>query len=314
MWIQLNESDNTMKNKYHSKGWFMKRLSLFAIVVLIFTGMVPVKAGLFDDRFPSPRFTGMGGSGVAVANDVWAAYYNPAGLSRIHSPVVGTSYLRLFNVSFLQNFFGAVAYPVSEKWGTLSMSFQYFGVNYKDTNLSSEYTITLSHGFYLLKDIHSSLAFGYSFKLYQWSLGESLLWGDLGSAATFGMDVGLMASLYSRTYLGVYILNVNNPQIGAYTRHDLPQRVVVGIAYQPYDGVTTSLDFNRTLGVGEMQLWGGAEFNVFQYLFLRMGATTSPNRLSVGAGMRFAQFVIDYAMLTHSELGETHQMGVAIEF
>jgi len=271
-------------------------------------------AGLFDDRYPSARFTAMGGSGVAVANDVWASYYNPAGLSRVQTPVVGTSYLRLFNVSFLRNFFGAAAYPLPEKYGTASVSFQYFGVNYKDANLSGEYTLSLSHGFYLLKDIHSSLAFGYSVKAYHWSLGESLEWGDLGSATTFGVDVGFLASIYSRTYLGIYFLNINSPQLGAYTKHDLPQRIVVGLAYQPYDGVTTSLDFNRTVGVGEMQLWGGAEFNVFRSLFLRFGGTTNPNRFSAGIGLKFAQFQLDYALLTHSELGETHQMGLAVSF
>jgi hypothetical protein len=256
----------------------------------------------------------MGGSGVAVANDVWASYYNPAGLAQLDRISVGTSYLRLFNVSFLSNFFGAVNYPLPGKYGSASFNFQYFGVNYKDENLSGEYTLSFSHGFYLLKDIHSSLSFGYSLKAYHWSLGESLEWGDLGSATTLGIDVGLLASIYTRTFLGVYLLNINNPQIGAYSQHDLPQRVVVGLSYQPYDGVTTSLDFNRTIGRGEMQLWGGAEFNIFSSLDLRFGATTNPNRLSAGLGLYIAQFRVDYALLTHSELGETHQFGFIIEF
>jgi hypothetical protein len=271
-------------------------------------------AGLFDDRFPSPRSTAMGGSGVSVANDVWAAYYNPAGLSQLNKLALGTSYLRLYNLSFLSNFFGAAVYPFPGKFGTASLTFQYFGVNYENNQLSGEYTIAFSHGFYLLKDINSSLAFGYSLKEYYWTLGESLEYGDLGSAGAFGLDVGLQASIYTRTYLGVYFLNLNNPQIGAYTQHDLPQRVVVGMSYQPYDGVTTSLDFNRVIGVGEMQVLGGAEFRIIKNLDLRFGATTNPNRFSAGIGLNFAQFNIDYAMITHSELGETHQMGLIITF
>ena len=58
-------------------------------------------AGLFDDRYPNARTTAMGGAGVAVANDVWSAYYNPAGLSQVEDIYAATSYLRLFNVSFL---------------------------------------------------------------------------------------------------------------------------------------------------------------------------------------------------------------------
>ncbi len=291
----------------------LRNIGIASISFILIFVMVS-HAGLFDDRYPSARFTAMGGTGVAIANDVWASYYNPAGLPQIQRPVAATSYLRLFNVSFLRNFFGAVAYPLPGKYGAASLSFQYFGVNYEGKDLSGEYTFALSHGFYLLKDIHSSLSVGYSLKGYYWKLGDSQTWGPLGSATTFGLDVGLLASIYSRTYLGVYFLNINAPQMGAYTKHDLPQRVVVGISYQPYDGVTTSLDFNRTIGVADMQLWGGAEFNVFRNLFLRVGGTTNPNRFSAGIGLQFAQFKLDYALLTHGELGETHQMGLAVEF
>lgn len=294
----------------------MSRRNIHQLILLFYLlcGFDISQAGLFDDRYPSARATAMGGSAVAVANDVWAAYYNPAGLAQINQIEVGTSYLRLFNVSFFSNFFGSAVYPLPRKYGTASWSFQYFGVNYKNENISGEYTVSFSHGVYLLKDIHSSLALGYSLKAYHWTLGESLEWGNLGHSTSFGIDVGLLASVYTRTYLGVYFLNLNNPQIGAYTKHDLPQRIVVGLSYQPYDGVTTSLDFNRLIGVGDMQLWGGAEFQVLSNLDLRFGATTNPNRFSAGLGIQVAQFVLDYALLTHSELGETHQIGLMIKF
>jgi hypothetical protein len=285
-------------------------------LILIFIALMTLHlfAGLFDDRFPDPKVTAMGGAGTAVTNDVWAPYYNPANLGSMDRIEIGTSYLRLFNLSFFKNFFGAVAYPLPQKYGTASFSVQYFGVEYKGENLNGEYTFALSHGFYLLRDIHSSLAAGYSFKAYHWDLGESLQFGDLGSSTTLGIDVGLQASIYSRTYLGVYFLNINAPQVGAITKHDLPQRVVIGLAYQPYDGVTTSLDFNRLIGAEDMQLLGGAEFNVFRYLFLRFGGTTNPSRFSAGLGIEYAQFQIDYALMTHNELGETHQFGLIVSF
>jgi hypothetical protein len=289
-------------------------MRIILILFLVICTTFQLSAGLFDDRYPSPKATAMGGSGAATNGDVWASYYNPASLSSIGKLQVGTSYLRLFNLSFFKNFFGAAAYPLPKKYGTASFSVQYFGVDYEGNNLNGEYTFALSHGFYLLKDIHSSLAAGYSIKAYYWDLGESLQFGDLGSSTTLGVDVGLQASIYSRTFLGVYFLNINSPQVGETIKHDLPQRVVIGIAYQPYDGVTTSLDFNRVVGVGDMQLWAGAEFNVFRNLYLRFGGTTNPNRLSGGLGIHIAQFKVDYALVTHNELGETHQFGLIVSF
>ncbi len=291
----------------------MKRYWLNVLGVLLGLHAAVLHAGLFNDRFPSARFSAMGGSGVAVANDVWAAFYNPAGLSRVEHLRVGSSYLRLFNAPFFTSIFGATAYPLAKNFGTVSLGFEYFGVNYEGNQISGEYTIQLSHGFFLLKDIHSSLAIGYSVKGYYWALGRSLEYGNLGSAATLGLDVGLQAAIYGRTYIGVYLMNVNTPKIGAYTKFDLPQRVVVGMAYEPYDGVVTSLDLNRVIGTDHVQVWGGAEFNLFRNLFLRFGGTTNPNRFSFGIGLYVAQIRLDYALITHNELGETHQIGFQFE-
>lgn len=272
-----------------------------------------LQAGLFDDRFPSARVMGMGGAGVASAEGLWASYYNPAALSQARNIQLGSSYQRLFNLNFFKNYFAAGVYPLPEKYGALSLSFQYFGVDYQGENLSGEYTFALSHGFNLLEDINSSLSFGYTLKAYYWTLGTSVEGLDLGSSATFGVDVGLRASVYSRTSIGVYFLNLNAPQIGEFTQYDLPQRIVAGISYQPYDGVTTSLDFNRLVGANDLEAWGGAEFQVFQYIYLRFGGTTNPNRFSFGVGVNASHFNLDYSLRTHSELGETHLVGLSYQ-
>ncbi len=294
-----------MQNKKFSGATVLLWLIIFGL---------QAHAGLFDDRYPSAKVIGMGGSGVAVANDVWASYYNPAGLSQINSIQLGTSYTRLFNLSFFKNYFGAAVYPLPQKYGAVSFSVQYFGVDYQNQTLSSEYTFALSHGFYLIHDLQSSLAIGYSIKAYYWNLGTSVEGLNLGSSTTLGIDVGLQASIWGRTYAGVYFLNLNAPQVGEETRHDLPQRVVIGVGYHPYDGVTTSLDLNRVVGVGETEVWGGAEFQVFKMLYLRFGGTTNPNRFTVGVGIEYQGFQLDYGMRTHSELGETHQVGVIYNF
>ena len=289
----------------------MKRL--FCLMAVLIMSQV-LSAGVFDDRFPSAKYVGMGGSGVAMADDVWASYYNPAGLSRLSGPQIGSSYVRLFNQSFLQNAFGAAAYPISPKYGSASLSFQYFGTSHESQNLSGEYTLAFSHGFHLLKDINSSLAFGYSLKAYYLDYATSISGIELGNATTFGVDIGFQASVYNRTTIGFYALNVNSPSVGVDAKRNLPQRVVAGVAYQPYDGVTTSLDMSRTVGVGEMEFWAGTDFRLFNYLSIRFGGTTNPNRYSLGIGLNIHQLNFDYGLRTHSELGETHQVGLMYRF
>jgi hypothetical protein len=176
--------------------------------------------------------------------------------------------------------------------------------------MSAEYTFILSHGFMLMQDIHSSLGFGYNLKYYHWTLGESVGGLDLGSGSTFGLDVGMQGSLYGRTYLGLYFLNINTPKIGAVHRHELPQRIVAGAAYIPVDNVATTVAVNKTIGK-ETQVEAGFEFKVIPMLVLRAGVSTAPNRFSGGVGFNYSNIRFDYALRTHPVLSETHQFGLS---
>ncbi len=284
--------------------------ALFILSLLLATPLLA--GGVFTDRYPSARFAAMGGSGIAVSNDVWAPFYNPAGLSRLQNWEVGSAYSRMFSARFISNIFGAAALPLSSRYGTIGVGIEYFGVNYNGQNISGETTARISHGFYLLKDIHSSLAVGYSLNIYHWSLGNSPTLGNLGSATTLGLDVGLLATVYGRTSIGVTITNVNTPQVGALTPVDLPQRVIAGIAYEPYEGVVTSVDLNRQIGSDETQMWAGGEISPTSFLKIRLGATRNPNRFTAGFGIHYRYFQLDYALITHSELGQSHMLNIIV--
>jgi hypothetical protein len=271
----------------------------------------------------------MGGAMVALSNDVWAGYYNPAGLADVQNYFAALSYNIPFGYSFFRNYFITGAAELPAEYGAVSISLQDFGVNYLGNEMSTEYTASLSHGFYLMKDIHSSLSLGYNLKFYYWKLAESVgTWVDYtdkaggeysgdgidpGSGITYGIDVGAQASLYGRTYVGVYLLNINAPTIGTNTKHDLPQRIVIGAAYKPQSGVTTSLAINKAVGF-DTQIEGGFEFQIIEYFALRLGVGTNPNRFSGGIGINYEGIQFDYALRTHPVLSETHLFGLSYQF
>ncbi len=291
---------------------FISKTSKFTLLMALLFSSNLLAGGLFTDRYPSARFSAMGGSGVAISNDAWATFYNPAGLSQLHFWQAGSAYNRLFNARFLTNIFGTAAFPIAQRWGTIAVGLEYFGVNYEGQSISGEYTLRFSHGFYLLKDIHSSLAIGYTLNIFHWKLGTSPLYGNLGSATTLGMDLGFLATIYGRTSVGITVTNINTPQLGAVTSVDLPQRVVAGIAYQPYEGVVTTLDLNRQIGSDVTEMWAGGEFSPTSFLKIRLGATRNPNRFTAGFGIRYHYFQLDYAMATHSELGLSHMLTIMV--
>ncbi len=285
----------------------MYKILFFLLIVLL----AHSSAGVFDERYPSARASAMSGSVVSLANDVWAPYYNPAGLAMVNSPVFGVSYQMPYNMAFFHNYFLSAAAPVPYgNFGTVAVTFQKFGVSYEDTDMSGEYTFGLSHGFSLMQDIHSSLGVGYNLKYYYWTLGESVGGIDLGSGSSFGIDIGLQGSLYDRTFIGLYFLNINTPKIGAINKHELPQRIVVGAGYTPIDNMATTIAINKTIGK-ETQIEAGFEFYVVPMLAIRLGVSTSPNRFSGGLGFNYKNIHIDYALRTHPVLSETHQFGLS---
>jgi hypothetical protein len=285
----------------------MNKITPFLVILMVGISI----AGIFDERYPSPRASAMSSSVVALANDVWAPYYNPAGLAMVNTYTVGASYQIPYNLSYFQNYFLSAAVPIPYgRLGTAAVSFQKFGVNFEGNDMSGEYTFALSHGFTLMQDIHSSLGFGYNLKYYYWSLGESVGGLDLGSGSTFGLDIGIQGSVYNRTYLGLYFMNINTPKIGSVSQHELPQRIVAGAAYVPVDNVATTIALNKTIGK-DTQVEAGFEFKVIPMLALRVGVSTAPNRFSGGLGFNYQNIHFDYSLRTHPVLSETHQFGLS---
>ena len=279
------------------------------VILILFISINLVSAGAFDDRFPSARAAGMSNAVVAVTNDVWAAYYNPAGLASIQNYQTGFAYQKPYNYSFFTSVFGSAVIPISPSYGSAGVAFESFGVKYKGNTLSQEYVATLSHGFYLLNDIHTSLSVGYNLKYYHMDLGESISGIELGAGGTFGIDFGIQASVYKRTYLGLYVYNLNAPTLGVDTAQDLPRRVVVGAAYKPYSGLTTAISMNKSVGY-DTEIDGGFEFALIDMLDLRLGASTNPSRFTAGLGIKFESFQFDYGFRSHPVLAETHSFGL----
>jgi hypothetical protein len=282
---------------------------LFAIAIAAFSQVASYGV------IPYPRATAIGSGYAGLADDPGAAFFNPAGLAGIQGIEGALSYQRPYGLSFFDDFAGSLVLPMN-RYGTAALSVQNFSVTYAGNDLSAERVVGLSYGTTLLKDIHSSLAIGITGKWLYWKLGDSVPDASgasvsLGQASTFGLDVGVQASLWRRTKVGASVVNVNNPTLGNSTPHDLPQIFRAGICYQPYPNVSSVIGAERELGQ-DVEFGAGAEAWVFPELALRMGVTTNPNRFTGGIGIRFHGLVMDYAYLTHPELSGTHQVSIGM--
>lgn len=298
----------------------MKKLVMFGSLLCL--TISAAQAQVFTEISTyAPAVTGSGAANLATVEDVWAIWANPAGLSRLSAPGVGVSFFKPYSQSYSQDQLGGIAWPLKARLGTLALGYYGSKLNYLGANLSNEHSLQLGHAFFLQRDITSSLALGYTLNLYYLDYGKSAgVSGDgsdgieLGSALTWGMNLGLQASLHERLWVGLMVRNLNNPQLGsALSASPLPKSIALGLGYEPYDGLKTNLVLAQAIGDYSMQVRGGLEYAVSDWLELRAGAITNPNQLAFGFGVQKWQIQFDYAFLSHPVLPETHQFSLGYQ-
>ena len=276
---------------------------------------------IFSQSITDYAYTGFEGTslcGAVVANKggSWSLYHNPAGLSEIKNVEFTFSFSKLYNQVFLPYNNADIILPI-EGIGNFGISIQEMSVSYNGNDLSSEKSLGISQGFFLLKDMHSTLSLGYTIQFMNWNLGKSAGFsGDgsdginLGSENLVGLDIGFQASLREKYRLGVFIKNFNQPQVGeGLSEQPLSRRLSIGTSYYPINGVMTALVLERLLG-GSVQIKYGMKYQLSNILSVNIGAQSNPNRLGAGMSIKNSKINFNYSILTHHVLPVTHQISI----
>jgi len=268
----------------------------------------------------SASISATGSANMATADDAWALFTNPAGLSRLRAPELVTGFSRPYSQSFFTSQNAVAAFPF-KKYGTVAIGYQNSSSTYSGKSLSTESAYTVSHAFYLQKDILSTLAIGYALNIYQVDYGRSAgLSGDgsdgvnLGNGLCIGLDLGISGSLHERSWVGLFVKNLNSPEMGnSITSMRLPRSLAVGFGYEPYYGLKTDFLIFQAIGNQKTQYRAGIEYQVVPWLILRTGINTEPNRIGFGFGITKFNFTINYAYVSHPVLPETHQFSIGFK-
>lgn len=286
-----------------------------ATILLILAGLaLAAPAGAYFDATPvSARSRGMGEATTAVPDAAFAAFHNAAWLADVDQGEMAVSYVRPFGFSFNDFYTAGAAFPLAGRFGNLGVGVSHFKVAGGDTTLLQETMVSLAHGFELFSDYHSRICLGWALNLYSVKAGQSVSGVDPGSDTSVGLDLGLTMLLHKRTRAGFQVRNLNNPTIGI-DGEELPQSVVAGLAYEPYDGVITTFELDNQLGY-QTQYHGGLEMTVTEGFALRAGVVTDPNRLTGGFGYHAGRVGVDYGFSTGGgTLDSTHQFGLRLSW
>ena len=262
---------------------------------------------------------GMGESHVAATDDLYASYWNPAGLARLQKPQLALMHNEWF--AGINHEFVGVALPFGNI-GTLgaSASFLSFGELQGRDREGNETTIfrpyDLAVIFSYARNFGSSIAFGANAKFLREQIADETGTGiafDLGGLYTFA-DIPLSLG-FNAQHLGPRVMFIEEA-------FGLPVTFRLGAAYKPWNEVLVlTTDIIRPAD-NDIAVGVGAGYTIGNILQLRSGYKYQIGGNDLGAisgltggfGLTLLRFQVDYALVPFGVLGLTHRFSLVANF
>ncbi len=290
------------------------------------------------------RALGMGGAFVALANDVTAGYWNPAGLSRIEYPEFTLMHSEQF-AGLLNHDYGAAAIPFGPN-ASLGFSVIRLGVddipNTQNAGLDANGNVTYDPNQFTRIDPNRVTYFSAAdwafFFTYSKKQSETFSYGanvkfirrelDTHSATGVGVDLGLWYAPFDRLVLGANVQDITTTFIAWDTGLNelITPTMKVGTAYfiDLLGGrIAPAMDFdvrfeNRQyasmahVGPVSLDIHSGMEFQYKDVIALRAGYSDT-KQIALGAGVHLPKLNIDYSFSKLNSLdqySDTHRISL----
>ncbi len=271
------------------------------------------------------RGAGMGGMFTAVADDSTAIYWNTAGLGQLNNVEINLSEVSYF--SGVNYNFGSFALPL-DRGSVIEFAAAYDSVAaFNSTNnplatpgSASDLSINMGYG----QTFGKNLSLGIGGKFFQSNL--------ISYSATGGaLDAGLL--LYTEDKVLTFGLSMQNlGQVSSFTQSSIQEQTPLdfraGLAYRIQPEKPThfllGVDFEETTFNDPMMHAGGEAWIGIDKLSVAFRAGYSFNNsnydlggfagASLGAGIRYADFELNYALVPEGILGDNNWVSLDYRF
>ena len=313
-----------IKLKHITEGAPQKPAFIIFFALLVCINGVPIfgavnsSAGIIFpglDSGAGARAAAMGGAFTAVADDASAAYWNPAGLSRLVKSQVMITFDKWFSDSFYKHLIAALPFPS----GTIAADIFYMNYGTFET-VDNTGTIlgatmnpynaagTLSYGF----GIGGNLSLGLGFTYAVQSISGI-------SNSGFGVNFG---ALYK---WDIYSAGLSIKNLGSGGGFSMPADLRAGFAANIINDRSNSLlvSMDAAYIVNDTpQLCLGAEYSFSKTFFIRAGYTRQLNDPGLGVlsgfaggvGFKTGDLFLDYTVEPFNVLGLIQKVGINFQF
>jgi long-subunit fatty acid transport protein len=272
------------------------------------------------------RAVGMAGAYTAIADDVNALAWNPAGLSALEKRELGAMHAEMTE----QTRYGFAGYAQPSKYGTFAVG----GVYLDHGNIDGRDANGRPTGYYSASDQAVSLGFGSRLETGL-RLGANVKYirGSIAgtSAQSCAFDFGGQYAL-AELGPGVPLLGLAVQNLGPGLKFQdrtsqLPLTVAVGVGYRMPKGLTMAMDFKQRPHAKQSEFSAGAEYALLTHFALRAGYTTTQaesgssmgdfsalNGFATGLGFKMKGYRLDYSFTPMGELGNVQRFSLAAKF
>ena len=262
---------------------------------------------------------GMGESQVAATDDLYASYWNPAGLTRLQKPQIALMHNEWF--AGINHEFVGFALPLGNV-GTVGASASYlsFGELQGRDRDGNETTVFRPYDLALIlsyaRGFGDSLAFGTNAKFLREQIADETGTGiafDFGGLYTF-QEIPLSLG-FNAQHVGPRVQFIEEA-------FGLPFTFRLGVAYRLWsDALMLTMDIIRPSD-NDVATGVGAAYTIGNILQLRTGYKYkiggndlgAMSGLTGGFGLTLRQFQIDYALVPFGVLGLTHRFSLVASF
>ena len=264
--------------------------------LLVYFFLLLFQSLIFAQISPGARQISLANSDVALANDVFTLFNNPAGLAQLNWQEVGIYYSPApFGLSELAN--GYVAYQQPFSFGSVGIGGMTYGYDlYRESKIILGYSYNYENIFFIggAVNYHS-----YSIQNY-------------GSTGVFYLNLGALVYILDDLRWGFSSNNVNRATIGG-TDDQIPVILSTGFSFDILKNFSLNAALEKDIRYNP-SLEFGIDYDIIEYLSLRIGSSTNPSKFTAGVGINYSIVSLDYAFFTHPDLGLTHQAGLILSF
>ena len=271
---------------------------------------------------PSARSTSLGDSFVSIADDVSAAFYNPAGLGQLES--VEFSLMHMVYTADTSYEFGTIVFPVGDK---LRIGAYVIYMNYGSfakTTEGSTGIYTGGSGSLSPYDMSTAVSLGYRLTdNFNVGINFKMAVSDIDGNRLNGVlcDAGILLSLAEKIYLGGAVYNAG----GVFTNGDAsPMTGRLGLSKK--FSLTDENDLTIGFGCNYIQANSKLSESIgIEYYFQKMfvlrfgyGINSDTESLNGGAGLRQdlggMTGTLDYNFSLLGDMGSAHRISIGVRF